>query len=78
MTRDFLGWDVPAVHLGMDASAAMLGGRHRVVGHDARTIRAMEALYGWRGRVVSFCHLMEDVGVIVKGCSGTSGREGGT
>ena len=70
MTKKLLGWDIAEVHGTMDAAVRMLGGKHRVIGHDARSIRAMEQLFGARGRIVAFCHVMQDMGVLT-GTGGT-------
>jgi hypothetical protein len=64
LTREFLGWDIPEVHAAMDAATRFLGGKHRVVGHDLRALRAMSELFGRRGLVIAAMHIFEDVGVI--------------
>ena len=64
ITEEFLGWDIPAVHQIMDAAAAYLGGRHRVVGHNLRAVQGIELLFGREGRKVAVLHMLEDAGVI--------------
>jgi hypothetical protein len=74
ITEDFLGWDIPEVHRTIDAAAAYLGGRHRVVGHNLKMARAVEDLFGRDGLIVFTCHLLEDAGVLVPARRATKRR----
>lgn len=64
LTEAFLGWDIPEVHRTIDAAAAYLGGRHRVVGHNLRMARAIEDLFGRPGLVVFTMHLLQDARIL--------------
>jgi hypothetical protein len=65
-TVAFLGYDIPQVHRTIDAAAAYLGGRHRVVGHNLKMARAIEDLFGRAGLVVFTCHLLQDAGILTR------------
>lgn len=72
-TLAFLGWDIPEVHQVMDAAAAYLGARHRAVGHNLRALRAIEDLFGRRGRIVATVHILQDAGILaVRGTGRTA------
>lgn len=64
LTEDFLGWDMPEVHRTIDAAAAYLGGRHRVVGHNLKMARAVEDLFGRPGLLVFTCHVLQDARIL--------------
>jgi hypothetical protein len=69
-TLAFLGWDIPEVHQVMDAAAAYLGARHRAVGHNLRALRAIEDLFGRRGRIIATVHILQDASILAVGGTG--------
>lgn len=64
ITGRFLGWNLPGVHRSMDWAVKAIGPAHQVVMHDAGAVRAMELLYGRRGRVVACLHILEDLRIV--------------
>jgi hypothetical protein len=66
MTTKMLGWNIPAVHRSMDWAVRVLGPRHQLVMHGASAVRAMELLFGKRGRIIACIHILQDLGVEYK------------
>jgi hypothetical protein len=66
MTKKMLGWNIPAVHRTMDWSVRVIGPRHQLVMHGASAVRAIEVLFGRRGKIIACMHILQDLDVEYK------------
>ena len=59
-----LGYDVPAVHVCMDAWSKTLGSQHRQLGHIYQFVEAMDLIFGTKGRMCALLHVFLDHDII--------------
>lgn len=59
-----LGYDVPGVHVCMDAWSETLGSQHRQLGHIYQFVEAMELIFGRSGKTCALLHIFLDLDII--------------
>ena len=59
-----LGYDVPGVHICMDAWSKTLGSQHRQLGHIHQFVEAMELIFGSKGKMCALLHVFLDLDII--------------
>ena len=64
ITSLFLGWNIKVIHRVMDYAVRILGPKHQVIMHDLKAVKAMELLFGRKGKIVACMHILEDLEVI--------------
>lgn len=64
ITKRFLGWNLPHVHRTMDFAVRVIGPGHQIVMHNRDAVKAMELLFGRRGRLIATMHILEDLHIV--------------
>lgn len=59
-----IGYDVPEVHICMDAWSKTLGSQHRQLGHYYQFVEAMGFIFGKKGELCALLHLLLDLNII--------------